>query len=144
MNRSIIGPRVCCLFLFLVGQLWPAFGKDVNALINLLYSAFLAEQGAAMCMAPSINIPADDRAVFLDTHQYAQAIRQKVSTGLGDSDVQFIVKSAADHAREQMLQVVNVFKSNPPDKEYAELFRWCTNIMKPAAENMHRDLTWLF
>ena len=37
-----------------------------------------------------------------------------------------------------MLQVVGVLKSNPPDKEYAELFRWCTNNMKPAAEKMLR------
>jgi hypothetical protein len=37
-----------------------------------------------------------------------------------------------------MLQVVGVLKSNPPDKEYAELLRWCTNNMKPGAEKLLR------
>ncbi|MGA8919743.1 MAG: hypothetical protein WB540_13505, partial [Pseudolabrys sp.] len=55
-----------------------------------------------------------------------------------DDDVRVVLKSAADRAREDMLQVVAVLKSNPPDKEYAELFRWCTNNMKPGAEKLLR------
>ena len=91
-----------------------------------------------MCMVPSIELSDSDRTVFIDTHNYAQLVKQKVSAGLSDDDVRFVLRSAADRARADMLQVVRVIKSNPPDKEYAELFRWCTNNMKPAAEKLLR------
>jgi hypothetical protein len=72
-------------------------------------------------MVPSIKLSDSDRAVFIDAHNYAQLLKQKISTGLSDDDVRFVLKSAADRAREDMLQVVAVLKSKPPDKEYAEL-----------------------
>jgi hypothetical protein len=126
------------VLLLLLGSLSPAFGKDLNTLIRLLYSAYVAEQGSAMCMVPSIKLSDSDRAVFIDAHNYAQLLKQKISAGLSDDDVHFVLKSAADRAREDMLQVVGVLKSKPPDKEYAELFRWCTNNMKPGAEKLLR------
>jgi hypothetical protein len=130
-----------CVLLLVLGSLAPAFGKDLNTLIRLLYSAYVAEQGSAMCMVPSIKLSDSDRAVFVDAHNYAQLLKQKVSAGLSDDDVRFVLKSAADRAREDMLQVVGVLKSRPPDKEYAELFRWCTSNMKPGAEKLLRGYT---
>jgi hypothetical protein len=100
--------------------------------------AYTAEQGSAMCMVPSINLSESDRAVFIDAHTYAELATQKISAGLSDDVVRFVKKSAADLARKDMLQVVRVLKSTPPDKEYAELFHWCTNNMKPAAEKLVR------
>jgi len=136
---STVTRRTCSwVLLVLLGSLSPAFGKDLNTLIRLLYSAYVAEQGSAMCMVPSIKLSDSDRAVFIDAHNYAQLLKQKISTGLSDDDVRFVLKSAADRAREDMLQVVAVLKSKPPDKEYAELFRWCTNNMKPGAEKLLR------
>ena len=136
---TIVIRRAGCVFLLLlVGALSPVFGKDQNALIRALYSAYVLEQGSAMCMVPSIKISDSDRAVFIDAHNYAELVTQKVSAGLSDDVVRFLIKSAADRAHEDMLQVVRVLKSNPPDKEYAELFRWCTNNMKPAAEKLLR------
>ncbi|HUL88167.1 MAG TPA: hypothetical protein VLU23_08295 [Pseudolabrys sp.] len=119
---STVTRRTCSwVLLVLLGSLSPAFGKDLNTLIRLLYSAYVAEQGSAMCMVPSIKLSDSDRAVFIDAHNYAQLLKQKISTGLSDDDVRFVLKSAADRAREDMLQVVAVLKSKPPDKEYAEL-----------------------
>ena len=136
---SAVTRRTCSwVLLLLLGSLSSVFAKDLNILIRLLYSAFVAEQGSAMCMVPSIKLSDSDRAVFIDAHNYAQVVKQKVSASLSDDDVRFVLKSAADRAREDMLQVVAVIKSNPPDKEYAELFRWCTNNMKPAAEKLFR------
>ena len=136
---STVTRRTCSwVLLLLLGSLSSVFAKDLNILIRLLYSAFVAEQGSAMCMVPSIKLSDSDRAVFIDAHNYAQVVKQKVSASLSDDDVRFVLKSAADRAREDMLQVVAVIKSNPPDKEYAELFRWCTNNMKPAAEAVSR------
>lgn len=135
---SIVARHASWFLLLLLGLLSPVFGRDLNALIRVLYSAYVAEQGSAMCMVPSIKLSDNDRAVFIDAHNYAQLTKQKVSTGLSDDDLQFVLKSAADRAREDMLQIVRVLKSNPPDKEYAELLRWCTNNMKPAAEKLVR------
>ena len=135
---TVVRRAGCLFFLLLTAATSPAFGKDLNALIRVLYSAYVAEQGSAMCMVPSIKLSDSDRAVFVDTHNYAELATEKVSAGLGDDDVRFVIKSAADRAHEDMLQVVRVLKSNPPDKEYAELFRWCTHNMKPAAEKLVR------
>jgi hypothetical protein len=77
-------------------------------------------------------------STFIDAHTYAELAPQKISAGLSDDVVRFVKKSAADLARKDMLQVVRVLKSTPPDKEYAELFHWCTNNMKPAAEKLVR------
>jgi hypothetical protein len=132
--------RFTCSFLFLLlfGVMSPVFGKDLNVLIRVLYAAFLAEQGSAMCMVPSIKLSESDRAVFINAHNYAQWIKQRVSAGLSDDDVQFVLKSAADRARGEMLEVVRVLKSNPPDKEYSELFFWCTINMRPIADKVVR------
>jgi hypothetical protein len=91
-----------------------------------------------MCMVPSIELSDSDRAAFIESHNYAQLFKQKVSAGLSDDEVRFVLKSAADWARADMLQVVRVLKANPPDKEYVELFRWCMNNMKPAVEKLLR------
>ena len=136
---AIVVRRAGCLFfLLLVVATSPVFGKDLNVLIRLLYSAYVAEQGSAMCMVPSIELSDSERAVFIDAHNYAELATQKVSAGLSVDEVRFVIKSAADRAIGDMRQVVRVLKSNPPDKEYAELFRWCTNNMKPAAEKLVR------
>jgi hypothetical protein len=110
-----------CFFSFLFVPFSPVFCKDLNVLIRLLYS-----------------VSESDRAVFIDAHNYAELVTQKISAGLSDDVVRFVKKSAADLARKDMLQVVRVLKSTPPDKEYAELFHWCTNNMKPAAEKLVR------
>ena len=49
-----------------------------------------------------------------------------------------LLKSQPLISLEKIFQVVRVLKSTPPDKEYAELFHWCTNNMKPAAEKLVR------
>lgn len=125
-----------CLFLFSVTS--PAFGKDLDALASVLYPPFFAEMGSSMCMVPSIKLSESDRALFINSHYFAQAIKQRVSAGLSDEEVRFVLKLAADKARGELREVVRVLKSNPPDKEYAELFRWCTDNMKTVAGDVLR------
>jgi hypothetical protein len=126
------------LFFLLFAILSPVFSKDLNVLIRVLYPAFFAEQGSAMCMTPNIKLSESDRAVFINAHNYAHLIKQKVSAGLSNEDIQFVLRSAAGQARSELLEVVRALKSNPPDKEYFELFRWCTNKMKPVADRVVR------
>jgi hypothetical protein len=73
----------------------PVLGKDLNVLVRVLYSAFVAEQGSSMCMVPSITLLQTERSVFIDAHNYAQLVKQKVTAGLSDHDVQFVLRSAA-------------------------------------------------
>ena len=124
--------------LLLFDVMSPAFGKDLDVLIRVLYPPFFAEMGAVMCMVPSIKLFDSDRTVFINAHNYAQLIKKKVSTGLNDEDVRFVLKSAAEQARSELREVVRVLKSYPPDREYTELFRWCADNMKTVAEKVVR------
>src|SRR5579872_5100366 len=76
--------RYCCAFLFLLLFVVtsPVFGKDFGVLIRVLYAAFLAEDGSAMCLVPSITLPEGDRIVFIDAINYARWIKQRVGAGL--------------------------------------------------------------
>jgi hypothetical protein len=89
-------------------------------------------------MVPSIALLQTERSVFIETHNYAQLIKQKVTAGLSDSDVQFVLRSAAGQAKEDMLVVVRRLKSSPPDQEYAQLLQWCRNNMRSSAEKLVR------
>jgi len=134
-NRTILYGALTVLFLW---REPTAYGKDLAVLVRILYPAFLAEQGSAMCMVPSIDLSNKDRDVFIDAKNYADRIKESVSAGLKNDEVQAVLVQAASLARAEMLRVVQVLKSSPPDKEYAELFRWCTTTMKPLAENVVR------
>ena len=127
----------CSLVIVLcLGAIVPAPAKDLNVLVRITYAAFLAEQGSSMCNLPRLPLSADDRIVFAGAKNYANWIKQQISTGLGEQDVRFVLTSAATRAHEEMLQVTEVLKSNPPDVETAELYRWCTGTMKGIAENV--------
>lgn len=135
--------RVCrrvygVLFLLLFGVTSPAFGKDLDVLVRVLYPPFFAQMGSSMCMVPTIQLSDSDRTIFTNAYYLAGAIKQKVSAGLRDDEVRFVLKSAADQARNELREVIKVLKSNPPDKEYAELFRWCSDNMKTVANNVLR------
>ena len=89
-----------------------------------------------MCNLPRLSLPTEDRVVFVDAKNYANWIKQQISTGLSDQDGQYVLTSAATRAHREMLQVIEVLKSNPPDVETAELYRWCTGTMKGIAEKV--------
>ena len=114
----------------------PAAAKDLNVLVRITYAAFLAQQGAAMCNLPRLPLSSEDRMVFVNAHTYADWIKQTVSAGLSETEVQYILRSAADRAKDEMLQVTEVLRSYPPDGETAELLKWCTGKMKGIADQV--------
>jgi phosphohistidine phosphatase SixA len=83
-----------------------------------------------MCNLSRLPLSDDDRTVFVAAKSHANWIKQQVSTGLSDQDVRYVLISAATRARNELRQVIEVLKSNPPDVETAELYRWCTGTMK--------------
>ena len=125
----------CSLVIVLcLSAIATASAKDLNVLIRITYAAFLAEQGSSMCNLPRLSLPTEDRVVFVDAKNYANWIKQLISTGLSDQDVQYVLTTAATRAHKEMIQVIEVLKSNPPDVETAELYRWCTGTMKGIAK----------
>ena len=129
--------RTCGLFvLLLLGATSSLSAKDLHVLSRILYEAFLADQGSAMCNLPRLPLSNDDRIVFVNARNYANWIKQQISMGLPDEDVQLVLRSAADRAHEEMLEVVRAVKSNPPERQSAEIFRWCTGVMKGIADKV--------
>ena len=114
----------------------PASAKDLNVLTRVLYAAFFVEQGAAMCSVPSVALSDTDRALFINTKNYAQWIKQKVSVGLPADEVAFLLKAAADRAKGEMDEVIKVLKLYPSDREIAELTLWCKTKMTSFAEKI--------
>lgn len=119
----------------------PAFAKDLDVLIRITYAAFLSEQGASMCNLPRLPLSDEDRTVFVAAKSYANWIKQQISTGLSDQDVRYVLMSAATRARNELRQVIEVLKSNPPDVETAELYRWCTGPMKGIVQKVLGEYT---
>ena len=127
----------CSLVIVLcLSAIASASAKDLNVLIRITYAAFVAEQGSSMCDLPRLSLPTEDRAVFVEAKSYANWIKQQISAGLSDQDVQYVLTSAATRAYGEMRQVIEVLKSNPPDVETTELYRWCTGTMKGIAEKV--------
>jgi hypothetical protein len=71
----------------------------------------------------------DDRALFINTKNYAQWIKQRVSSDLPPDEVAFLLKAAADRAKGEMDEVIKILRLYPPDREIAELTLWCTTKM---------------
>ncbi len=124
------------LIIALLCGVTTTFAKDLDVLVRITYAAFLSEQGSAMCNLPRLPLSNDDRTVFANAKSYANWIKQQIGTGLTDDEAQYVFKSAADRARAEMLQVVDVLKSYPPDQEAAELLKWCTGPMKAIADQV--------
>jgi hypothetical protein len=122
---------------FIAMLLCPAaLAKDLNVLTRIAYAAFLSQQGAAVCDLPRLNLTKDDRLVFALAREYADWVKAKVSEGLIEGDKEIVLKSAADKAYSEMRQVVEIFKSKPPEIETAELEKWCQSTMKNIAEQV--------
>jgi hypothetical protein len=101
---------VSLIIVLCLGAIAPGFAKDLDVLIQITYAAFLAEQGSSMCNLPRLSLPTEDRIVFVDAKNYANWIKQQISTGLSDQDVQYVLTSAATRAHGEMLQVIEVLK----------------------------------
>jgi hypothetical protein len=110
-----------------------AWSKDLAVLTRVLYAAFFIEQGAAICSVPSVRLSENDRTLFKNTTPYAAHIKQMVTSDLAPDEVASILKSAADRARGELQEVINVIKSWPPDQEYAQLSLWCSTKMNSFA-----------
>ena len=127
-SRTIITATLA-LYLAQAAGAPSAMSKDLNVLTRVLYAAFFVQQGAAMCSVPSITLSSWDKATLLSAFPYANQMKLKVSEGLSQEEQILVLKAAADRARDELKQVVEVLKSFPPDRENAALAEWCTTKM---------------
>ena len=124
------------LFALMLFDPSPAAAKDLEVLIRITYVAFLVQQGSAACNLPRLPLATDDRKIFINAQNYGNWIKQQVSSGLSEEEVQRVLRSAADRAYKEMRQVIDGIKSNPPERQSSELFKWCKETMRRLAEQV--------
>jgi hypothetical protein len=77
----------------------PAISKNFCVLTRMLYVAFLAEQGAAVCTAANPAIAGETSGPMGNMHDYAQHIKAEVTAGLKETETLSLLKSAAQSAK---------------------------------------------
>ena len=63
----------------------PAESKDFGILTRMLYAAFLAEQGMAICTAGDPAFASETGGPNGDMHTYVQHIKAEVTAGLSET-----------------------------------------------------------
>ena len=126
-----------CMIIFVV--LWnlsPVFGKDLNVLTRILYAAFAAEQMSAICTSAHIPLSDSDMTRFTSAKVYADGIKQIVIAGLADTDVNFILRSAADQAKAVTRAEIEALSTYPSQQLSAKTLQWCKNKVIPFADQV--------
>jgi hypothetical protein len=92
--------------LLLVVIASPTISKDFGILTRMLYAAFLAEQGAAICAAADPAFANEIRGPMGDMQTYVQHIKVEVTAGLDATETLSLLKSAADIAKAEAAQAI--------------------------------------
>jgi hypothetical protein len=112
----------------------PAISKDFGILTRMLYVAFLAEQGVALCMVANPAFASETSGPMGHMRDYAQHIKMEVTAGLNEAETFSLVRSAADRAKgeaKQALRSLATEGTEGPVIETARVTRWCQTIVKP-------------
>ena len=132
-NAFLPGFRRSFLVFCIFWNLSPAFGKDLQVLIRILYAAFAAEQMSAICTNAGISLSDEDREIFKSATIYSSKIKEHVVAGLLDSDNYFVVKSAADRAKLVTQADINALAAFTSEQLPAATLQWCENKVAPFA-----------
>jgi hypothetical protein len=96
-----LGHAVVFLLVMLAS---PAISKDFGILTRMLYAAFLAEQGVAICTVADPSFASETSGPMGYMRDYAQHVKAEVTAGLNETDTLSLLKSAADRAKAEALQ----------------------------------------
>ena len=77
-KEPVEGPVVCLFCCYRRNCNFFNFRKDLNVLSDILYTAFLAQQGSAMCNLPRLPLSDEDRIAFIKAHNYANWLKQHI------------------------------------------------------------------
>jgi len=114
----------------------PAESKDYGILTRMLYAAFLAEQGMAICTAGDPAFASETGGPNGDMHTYVQHIKAEVTAGLSETERLSLLKRAADIAKAETLQAIRNLRAEEPENETARLSVWCQTVVKPLMHNV--------
>jgi hypothetical protein len=127
-ERKMLGQAGVVLLVMLAA---PAIVKDFGILNRMLYAAFLAEQGAAVCIAADPAFASETSGPMGYMRDYAQHIKAEITAGLNETEILSLLKSAAGKAKADALQALRNLRAEGPETETARLTRWCQTVVKP-------------
>ena len=97
----------------------------------MLYAAFLAEQGVAVCIVADPAFASETSGPMGNMRDYAQHVKAEVTSGLNETETLSLLKSAAGLAKAEELQALRHLRTEGPEIETARLTRWCQTVVKP-------------
>jgi hypothetical protein len=130
-KTKTLGPAVVFLLVMLAS---PAISKDSGILTRMLYAAFLAEQGAAVCILADPAFASETSGPMGYMRDYASHVKAEVTAGLNETETRSLLKSAAGMAKaeaQQALRSLATEGTEGPVIETARVTRWCQTIVKP-------------
>ena len=130
-ERKTLGHAVVFLLVMLA---FPAISNDFGILTRMLYAAFLAEQGVAVCIVADPAFASETSGPMGYMRDYAQHVKAEVTSGLNETETLSLLKSAADRAKgeaQQALRNLATEATEGPVVETARVTRWCQTVVKP-------------
>ena len=128
------GRRWVTLSFLMVMLASPAISKDFGILTRMLYAAFLAEQGVALCTVADPAFASETSGPIGNMRDYAHHIKAEVTAGLNEGETLSLLKSAADRAKGEALQALRSLRTERregPEIETARVTRWCQTVVRP-------------
>jgi len=127
-------PRSRLVRLLAMGPLlWfsgPALGRDLEMLADTLSGNFFAQQIRAIC---SIGDPTFDQQTTGprgNADDYAAIVKREVTDGLEATELNFVISSAANRAKERARDLVAQFSRPQGQVRDAEVQNWCSTSGK--------------
>jgi hypothetical protein len=127
-ERKTLGPAVMFLLVMVAS---PAISKDFGILTRMLYAAFLAEEGVALCTVEDPSFASETSGPIGYMRDYAQHIKAEVTAGLNETETLSLLKSAADRAKAEALQALRSLRPEGLEIETARVTRWCHTVVTP-------------
>jgi hypothetical protein len=130
-KRKTLGHAVVFLLFMLPS---PAISKDFGILTRMLYAAFLAEQGVAVCTVADPAFASETSGPMGNMRVYAQHVKAEVTAGLNETETLSLLKSAADRAKAEALQALRSLRTEGPEGPEIvtpRITRWCRTVVKP-------------
>ncbi|HEY8008964.1 MAG TPA: hypothetical protein VIE66_19760 [Methylocella sp.] len=127
-ERKTLGRAVMFLMVMFAS---PAIAKDSGILTRMLYVAFLAEQGVALCIVADPGFAKETSGPMGSMRDYSQHIKAEVTAGLTETETRSLLKSTADRAKGEAQQALRSLATEGTVVETARAKRWCQTVVKP-------------
>lgn len=118
------------LLLFLLNSP-PARAADLETLARVLIPAYMAQNFAALCVVDNPKFVEETAGSQGHVHIYAKHVKDEVSNGLSLTDVETVLRMAADTAQSVLRKELSELPSGPPSSRSEPMARWCEKSAKP-------------